>query len=67
MNTLPPLFPVETKQDNQEVLLKRLREKIQEKFKESAKETKTNEVSTGEVKKENCYYVPHNYRLIFPQ
>lgn len=69
MTTLPPSFPVEPTTDTTEVLLKKLKTRITEKFRNFPQETSPNRVSVGQpsvLHTESIYYIPHNYRLIFP-
>jgi hypothetical protein len=69
MNPLPPSFPVEHASYSNDPQLAILKGKIRKLFEENAsvpQETKSNRISVGAVCVENCYYVPHNYRLIFP-
>lgn len=69
MTPLPPSLPVETQTDSTEVQLQKLRDKITQKFSNFPQETSFNRVSVGSgsvFQTESIYYIPHNYRLIFP-
>ena len=69
MNPPTPSFPVEQETTVMDPQLLELKRKLIEKlsqFAEVPQETNSNRISVGAVCVENCYYVPHNYRLIFP-